>query len=128
MRYSTEPRFRKYVKGYEFLSLARKFGDQYGKKLMDTATKTGLDPAKTASKRVVQKTAEATGNLTGNKKADKITSIGKPKEKTNIAEEIYILPEKRQQIIDDLRWNFKKYQTFSTQPLCNKDLQRLVTI
>ena len=30
------------------------------KKLMDTATKTGIDGAKTASKRVVQKTAEAT--------------------------------------------------------------------
>ena len=81
MRYSTEPRFRKYVKGYEFLSFPRKFGDQYGKKLMDTATKTGIDPAKTASKRVVQKIAEATGNLIGNKIADKITSIGKPKEK-----------------------------------------------
>ena len=81
MRYSTEPRFRKYVKGYDFLSFARKCGDKYGKKLMDTATKTGIDPAKTASKRVVQKTAEATGDLIGNKRADKITSIGKPKEK-----------------------------------------------
>ena len=106
MRYSTEPKFRKYVKGYGFLSFARKFGDKYGKKLMDTATKTGIDAAKTASKRVVQKTAEATGDLIGNKIADKITSIGKPKEipKTKEKpEEIYILPEKRQQIIDDLR-------------------------
>ena len=34
------------------------------KKLMDTATKTGIDAAKTASKRVVKKTAEATGDLT----------------------------------------------------------------
>ena len=34
--------------------------------LMDTATKTGMNAAKTASKGVVQKTAEATGNLTGN--------------------------------------------------------------
>ena len=50
MRYSTEPRFRKYVKGYGFLSLARKSGDKYGKKIMDTATKTGIDVAKTASK------------------------------------------------------------------------------
>ena len=30
---------------------------------MDTATKTGIDAAKTTSKRVVQKTAEATGDL-----------------------------------------------------------------
>ena len=50
MRYSTEPRFRKYVKGYGFLSFARKFGDKYGKKLMDTATKTGMDAAKTILK------------------------------------------------------------------------------
>ena len=44
-------------------------------------TKTGIDAAKTASKRVVQKTAEATRDLIGNKIADKITSIGKTKEK-----------------------------------------------
>ena len=70
---------------------------------MDTAIKT--DAAKTASARVVQKTAEATEDLIGNKIADKITSIGKSKEKekTNKAEEIYIPPGKRQQIIDDLR-------------------------
>ena len=102
MRYSTEPRFRKYVKGYGFLSFARKFGDKYGKKLMDTATKTGIDAAKTASKRVVQKTAEATGDLIGNKIADKITSICKPEEKEK-TEEIYIPPGKSQQITDDLR-------------------------
>ena len=76
-----QPRFRKYVKGYCFLSFARKFGNKYGKKLMDTATKTGIDAAKTALKRVVQKTAEATRDLIGNKIADQITSIGKPKEK-----------------------------------------------
>ena len=81
MTYLTEPRFRKYVKGYGFLPFARKFGNKYSKKLMDTATKTGMDAAKTASKRVVQKTEEATGDLIGNKIADKITSLGKPKEK-----------------------------------------------
>ena len=52
-RYSKEPKYRKYVKGYGFLSFVRKFGDKYDKKLMDTATKTGIDAAKTASKRVV---------------------------------------------------------------------------
>ena len=77
MRYSIEPRFRKYVKGYSFLSIARKFGDKYHKELMDNATKIGIDTAKTASKRVIQKTADATGNLIGNKIADKITSTGK---------------------------------------------------
>ena len=37
MRYSIEPRFRKYVKGYGILSFAKNFGDKYGKKLKDTA-------------------------------------------------------------------------------------------
>ena len=105
MKYSTEQRFRKYVKGYGFLSFARTFGNRYDKKLMDTAAKTGIDGAKTASKRVVQKTAEAAGDLIGNKIADEITSVGKSKEneKTNKTEEIYIPPEKRQQIIDHLK-------------------------
>ena len=67
MRYSTQPKFRKYVKGYGFLSFAKKFGNKYGEKLMDNATKTGMDVAKIASKKVVQKTAEATGDLIGNK-------------------------------------------------------------
>ena len=67
MRYSTEPKFRKYVKGYGFLSFAKNFGNKYGKKLMDTATKTGMNIAKIASKRVVKKTAEATGDLIGKK-------------------------------------------------------------
>ena len=101
MRYSTELRFRKYVKGYGFLSFSRIFGNKYGKKLMNTAI--GIDAAKTKCKTVVQKTVEATGDLIGNKIADKTTSIGKPKEKTKKTEEIYIPPEKRQQIIDDLR-------------------------
>ena len=59
MRYSTEPKYRKNVEGYGFLSFSENFGDKYGKKLMDTATKAGIDAAKTASKRVVKKTAEA---------------------------------------------------------------------
>ena len=82
MRYSTEPRF------IWLFVICKKFGDKYDKKLMDTATKT----------------AEATEDLIGNKIGDKITSIGKPKEKekTKETEEIYISPEKRQQIIDDL--------------------------
>ena len=105
MRYSTEPKYRKYVKGYGFLSFARKSGDAYGKKLIDTVTKTETDAAKTTSKRVVQKTAEAIGDLIGNKIADKITSPGKTKrkEKEDERQQIYITTEKRQQIIDDLR-------------------------
>ena len=101
MRYSVEPKFRKYVTGYGFLSFAKKCDDKYGKKFIDTATKTGIDVAKATSKRILQKTAEAKGDLIGNKIGDKITSVGKPKEKETKG--IYIPPEKRQQIINDLR-------------------------
>ena len=66
MRYSIEPKYRKYVEGYGFLSFARKFRVKYGKKLMNIVTKTRVDAAKAASKRVVQKAAEATGDLKGN--------------------------------------------------------------
>ena len=104
MRYSTKPRFRKHVKSYGFFSFSRKCGSKYGKRLINTATKTRIDAAKTASKRVVQKTSEGTKDLIGNKIADQITSIGKPKEKEKKEiEEIYLPPEKRQQIIDDLQ-------------------------
>ena len=90
MRYSIESKERKYIKGYGhlILSFAIKFGDKYSKKLMDDATKTvkkfGTDAAKTASKRVIQKTAEATGGLTGSKIAEEITSIGKSKSNKKI--------------------------------------------
>ena len=46
-----------YFKRYGFLSFAIKFGDKYSKKVMGTATKTGIDASKPASKRTVQKTA-----------------------------------------------------------------------
>ena len=42
------------------------------KRLIDTATKTGMDKAKTPSKRVVQKTAKGTGDLIGNKQLIKL--------------------------------------------------------
>ena len=79
MRFSTEPKFRKYVKRYGFLSFAIKFGDEYCKKLMDTTAKIGIDAAKIAFKWLVQKTAEATGDFIGKKIAYKITSVDKSK-------------------------------------------------
>ena len=95
MRYSTKPKYRKCVKGYAFLSFATIFDDKYDKRLIDIATKTGIDAAKSASKRVVQKTAEATWDLIRNKIADKITSIGKTKK----VEEIYFPPEKDKKLL-----------------------------
>ena len=104
----------------DFCHLHKIFGDKYGKsiinlknvkKLMDGATKTSKDFDKIAGKKIIHKSAEATGYLVGNKIADKITSMGKPrskkeKDETNIIEEIqeiYIPPEKRKQIIKDLK-------------------------
>ena len=83
MRYSIEPRKRIYVKGYGFMCFARSMSSKYGKKLVDMAKKSATDAIKTASKRAIQKTAEATGDLVGNKIADKITSISKKKPDNN---------------------------------------------
>ena len=59
------------------INAAKKFGNKYGKNLMDTAKKQGTNFAKTAGKKIVPKSAEAIGDLVGNKIADKITSLGK---------------------------------------------------
>ena len=70
MRYSTEPRDGIYVKGHGLLSFPKNMGknlnNKYGQKLLDSAKK---------KKRASQKTAKATGDLIGNKIADKITSV-----------------------------------------------------
>ena len=104
MRYSIEPRERRYVKGYGFLSFARNFNDKYGKSLKD-ASKT---LAKTAGKEILKETAKATGDLIGNKIADKITA--KPSKKSHddevingMSKERYISPKERQKTIDELR-------------------------
>ena len=80
IRYSIE-RNGIYVKGYGFLSFAKNMGknlsNKYGQKLFDSAKKSTTDAIKTASKRAIQKTAGATGELTGNKIADEITSVSK---------------------------------------------------
>ena len=83
------------------------------KKLVNTAKKSATDAIKTTSKRAIQKTAEATGALMGNKIADKITSVSKKKSNDNnnndddvelaTHKKRYTSPEERQQIIDELR-------------------------
>ena len=133
MRYSIEPRERIYGKGYGFLSFAenmdKNLSNKYGQKLIDTAKKYTTDVIKTASKRAIQKTVEATGDLIGTKIADKITSKASPKDvsvsnkkpvkelSNNDEEDIeitthkkrYISPEERQHIIDELRLVPKNY-------------------
>ena len=65
---------------------------------------------KTASKKAIQKTAEATGHLIRNKIADKITRGSKTSPQNNsetneeeMLREKYISPQLRQKIADDLR-------------------------
>ena len=117
MRYSLEQRDRIYVKGYRSMSFARSMSNKYGKKLVDAAKKSATEGIKTSSKRAIQKTAEATGDLVGNKIADKIASISKKKSKNNNNDDDdddddvklvthkkrYISPEERKQVIDELR-------------------------
>ena len=83
VRYSIEPRDRIYVKGYGFQSFPKNMGkslsNKQGQKPFDSAKKSTTDVTKTASKRAIQKTTEATGDLAGNKIADKITSVLKKK-------------------------------------------------
>ena len=126
MRYSTEPRDRIYVKGYGFLSFAKNMGkissNKDGQKLLDSAKKSTTDAIKTASKRAIQKTAEATGDLIGNKIDDKITSVSKKpfNNNNNNNEDIELTTHKkrhislkeRQQIINELRLVPKKDQYF----------------
>ena len=95
--------------------------NKYRQKPLYSAKKFTTDATKTVWKRAIQKTAEANDDLIGNKIAYKITSISKsPMElhlqniskelhsKTDendkeIPKERHISPEKRQQIIDELR-------------------------
>ena len=115
MRYSIEQRDRIYVKGYGFSSFVKNIGkilsNKYGQKLQDSAKISTIDAIKTTSKIAIQKAAVATGDLIGNKTADKITSVSKKKsakELHNNDEDAeitshkkrYISPEERQQITE----------------------------
>ena len=83
MKYQTDNKYGKYVQGYGFLSFARNFGNKYGKKLISSAKKfgkskygkalkkEGLEFAKTSGKQSLEKSAQATGDLIGNKIADR---------------------------------------------------------
>ena len=138
---SIESRDRIYVKGYGFLPFLKNVGkilsNKYGQKLLDSAKKSTIDAIKTASKRAIHKTAEATGDLIGNKIADKITSVSKKKSTAklhskelhnNNAEDAeitthqkrYISPEEKQQIIDELRLVPTKdayFQKYTSPPI-----------
>ena len=105
------------VYGYGVLPLAKNLSNKHSQKLIDAAKKTATDALKTASKRAIKKTAEATGDLIGNKVADEITSVSKKPiqklhnndhetedvELTTTNKKRYISPKEREQIIDELR-------------------------
>ena len=57
--------------------VAKNMSNKYGEKLLDSVKKSTTDAIKTTSKRANPKTAEATGDLIGNKTADKTTSLSK---------------------------------------------------
>ena len=106
MRYSIEPRERRFIKGYGFMSFARSFSDKYSKSLMDKEIDVSKKFVKTAGKKILKETAKATGDLIGNKIADKITSTSKKsydEVNNEIPKERYISPKERQKIIDELK-------------------------
>ena len=128
MRYSLEPHYRRYVQGQGFMSFARNIGNKYGKKIFDKSLNVGKsmkkkygkkildnslsackDFAKIADKKVLTKSAEATGDLIGNKIADRINRSARNKAQKGDdrimeeTQEIMIPPEKREQIIRDLK-------------------------
>ena len=90
MTYRTDNKIRKCVKGYGFMSFAKNLGSKYGKKIMNKGISAaskfnqskygkmlknqGTEFGKLAGKKIIHKSAEATGDLTGYKIADKITS------------------------------------------------------
>ena len=90
MRYSLEPHYRRYVQGQGFMSFARNIGNKYGKKIFDVSKsmknkygKKILDNSLSAGKdfaKIAGKSAEATGDLIGNKIADRITKSARNKE------------------------------------------------
>ena len=73
--YSVLPRDRIFVKGYELSSfpknmgrnidknISKNLGSKYSQKLIDHAKESVTDTVKIASKRAIQKTAEASGDL-----------------------------------------------------------------
>ena len=95
-------------------NISKNLSSKYSQKLLNHTKQSATDAIKTASTRTIQKTAEATCDLIGNKIADRITKLSKNSQQNDsetvtnehdkeIPQERYISSEKRQEIIDDLR-------------------------
>ena len=63
--------------------MGKSLSNKYGQKLIHSAKKSATDAMITASKRAIEKSAEATGDLIGNKIADEITSVSKKSNNNN---------------------------------------------
>ena len=91
------------------MDIGKKYGKKYGNKLLDNSISAGKDFAKIAGKKVLNKSSEATGDMIGNKIADRTTRSSRnkaQKEDDRIMEEtqeLIIPPEKTEQIIRDLK-------------------------
>ena len=91
------------------LDVGKSMKKKYGKKILDSSLSAGKDFAKIAGKKVLTKRAEATGDLIGNKIAGGITKSARNKEQQKNdrimeeTQEIIISPEKREQIVKDLK-------------------------
>ena len=91
------------------LDVGKSMKNKYGKEILDNSLSAGKDFVKIAGKKVLTKSAKAAGDLIGNKIADRTTKITRnnaQKEDDRIMEEtqeIIISPEKREQIIRDLK-------------------------
>ena len=78
-------------------NISQNLSSKYSQIIIDHAKLSATDAIKTASKRAIQKTAEATGDLIGIKMADKITRASKNSPQNNSEtneEEIYISRKK----------------------------------
>ena len=92
-RYLIESKDRPFAKGYEFLSFAKnksqnigkskKLSGKYSLKLLDHAKQSATDAFKTASKRAIQKTTEAAGDLNRNKITDKTIKVSRRSQHNN---------------------------------------------
>ena len=91
------------------IDVGKKMSNKYGRKILDKSMDAGKDFAKIAGKKVLHKSAEETSALIGNKIGARITKSTRnkaQKEDDRIMEEtqeILIPPEKREQIIRDLK-------------------------
>ena len=64
-------------------NISKILNSKYSQNVLDHAKQSATDGSETSSKRVIQKTAEATNDLIRNKNADKITRVSQTSPKNN---------------------------------------------